>query len=140
MSWEGGIEMATTKISPQFQIVIPKEVRKKLHLSPRQAPASGRSADLVILYDRRLSSREIGRLCLLKCRCLDVKMGGSVCSGGESTGRPPLRAVWAQMPLIAFVTAPVGALKTIPGHLSEPTIPPGAARARVPDVEFTFLR
>jgi len=28
--------MATTTISPKFQIVIPKEVRKKLHLSPRQ--------------------------------------------------------------------------------------------------------
>jgi AbrB family looped-hinge helix DNA binding protein len=28
--------MATTTISPKFQIVIPKEVRDKLHLSPRQ--------------------------------------------------------------------------------------------------------
>jgi AbrB family looped-hinge helix DNA binding protein len=28
--------MATTTISPKFQIVIPKEVRGKLHLSPRQ--------------------------------------------------------------------------------------------------------
>lgn len=28
--------MATTTISPKFQIVIPKEVREKLHLSPRQ--------------------------------------------------------------------------------------------------------
>jgi len=28
--------MATTTISPKFQIVIPKEVWEKLHLSPRQ--------------------------------------------------------------------------------------------------------
>ncbi len=28
--------MATTTISPKFQIVIPKEVREKLHLAPRQ--------------------------------------------------------------------------------------------------------
>lgn len=28
--------MATTTISPKFQIVIPKEVREKLRLSPRQ--------------------------------------------------------------------------------------------------------
>ncbi|TAJ25984.1 MAG: AbrB/MazE/SpoVT family DNA-binding domain-containing protein [Nitrospirae bacterium] len=28
--------MATTTISPKFQIVIPKEVRDKLHLSPKQ--------------------------------------------------------------------------------------------------------
>jgi AbrB family looped-hinge helix DNA binding protein len=28
--------MATTTISPKYQIVIPKEVRDKLHLSPRQ--------------------------------------------------------------------------------------------------------
>ena len=28
--------MAMTTISPKFQIVIPKEVRDKLHLSPRQ--------------------------------------------------------------------------------------------------------
>ena len=28
--------MATTTISPTFQIVIPKEVREKLHLCPRQ--------------------------------------------------------------------------------------------------------
>ncbi len=28
--------MATTTISPKFQIVIPKEVREKLHLTPRQ--------------------------------------------------------------------------------------------------------
>ena len=28
--------MATTTISPKFQIVIPKEVRDKLHLIPRQ--------------------------------------------------------------------------------------------------------
>ena len=28
--------MATTTISPKFQIVIPKEVRDKLHLSPSQ--------------------------------------------------------------------------------------------------------
>ena len=28
--------MATTTISPKFQIVIPKEMREKLHLSPRQ--------------------------------------------------------------------------------------------------------
>ncbi|MDE3243909.1 MAG: AbrB/MazE/SpoVT family DNA-binding domain-containing protein [Nitrospirota bacterium] len=28
--------MATTTISPKFQIVIPKEVRDRLHLSPRQ--------------------------------------------------------------------------------------------------------
>ena len=28
--------MATTTISSKFQIVIPKEVREKLHLSPRQ--------------------------------------------------------------------------------------------------------
>lgn len=28
--------MATTTISPRFQIVIPKEVREKLHLSPKQ--------------------------------------------------------------------------------------------------------
>lgn len=28
--------MATTTISPKFQIVIPKEVRDKLHLAPRQ--------------------------------------------------------------------------------------------------------
>ena len=28
--------MATTTISPKFQIVIPKEVREKLHLSPKQ--------------------------------------------------------------------------------------------------------
>ncbi|TKS59617.1 MAG: AbrB family transcriptional regulator [Nitrospira sp.] len=28
--------MATTTISPKFQIVIPKEVRDKLHLRPRQ--------------------------------------------------------------------------------------------------------
>ena len=28
--------MATTTISPKFQIVIPKEVRGKLHLRPRQ--------------------------------------------------------------------------------------------------------
>lgn len=28
--------MATTTISTKFQIVIPKEVREKLHLTPRQ--------------------------------------------------------------------------------------------------------
>jgi AbrB family looped-hinge helix DNA binding protein len=28
--------MATTTISPKFQIVIPKEVREKLHLNPQQ--------------------------------------------------------------------------------------------------------
>ena len=28
--------MATTTISPKYQIVIPKEVREKLHLAPRQ--------------------------------------------------------------------------------------------------------
>ena len=28
--------MTTTTISPTFQIVIPKDVREKLHLSPRQ--------------------------------------------------------------------------------------------------------
>ena len=28
--------MATTTISPKFTIVIPKEVREKLHLSPHQ--------------------------------------------------------------------------------------------------------
>ncbi|MGQ0694360.1 MAG: AbrB/MazE/SpoVT family DNA-binding domain-containing protein [Nitrospiraceae bacterium] len=28
--------MATTTISSKFQIVIPKEMREKLHLSPRQ--------------------------------------------------------------------------------------------------------
>ncbi|MBA2251401.1 MAG: AbrB/MazE/SpoVT family DNA-binding domain-containing protein [Nitrospirales bacterium] len=28
--------MAMTTISPKFQIVIPKEVREKLHLSPQQ--------------------------------------------------------------------------------------------------------
>ena len=28
--------MATTTISPKFQIVIPKEVREKLHLHPQQ--------------------------------------------------------------------------------------------------------
>ncbi len=28
--------MATTTISPKFQIVIPKDVREKLHLCPRQ--------------------------------------------------------------------------------------------------------
>lgn len=28
--------MATTTISPKFQIVIPKEIRDKLHLTPRQ--------------------------------------------------------------------------------------------------------
>ncbi len=28
--------MATTTISPKFQIVIPKEVRDKLHLTPSQ--------------------------------------------------------------------------------------------------------
>lgn len=28
--------MATATISPKFQIVIPKEVREKLHLSPQQ--------------------------------------------------------------------------------------------------------
>lgn len=28
--------MATTTISSKFQIVIPKEVREKLHLTPRQ--------------------------------------------------------------------------------------------------------
>jgi AbrB family looped-hinge helix DNA binding protein len=32
----GRFIMATTTISPKFQIVIPKEVRDKLHLSPRQ--------------------------------------------------------------------------------------------------------
>ena len=34
VSMEG--TMATTTISPKFQIVIPKEVRDKLHLTPRQ--------------------------------------------------------------------------------------------------------
>jgi AbrB family looped-hinge helix DNA binding protein len=34
VSLEGA--MATTTISPKFQIVIPKEVRDKLHLTPRQ--------------------------------------------------------------------------------------------------------
>lgn len=28
--------MATTTISPKFQIVIPKDVREKLHLTPQQ--------------------------------------------------------------------------------------------------------
>ena len=28
--------MATTTISPKFQIVIPKDVREKLHLRPQQ--------------------------------------------------------------------------------------------------------
>ncbi len=28
--------MATTTISPKFQVVIPKEVREKLHLAPKQ--------------------------------------------------------------------------------------------------------
>jgi len=32
----GRFIMATTTISPKFQIVIPKEVRDKLRLSPRQ--------------------------------------------------------------------------------------------------------
>ncbi len=32
----GGLDMATTTISPKFQIVIPKEVREKLRLSPQQ--------------------------------------------------------------------------------------------------------
>ena len=32
--WRFG--MATTTISPKFQIVIPKDVREKLHLSPQQ--------------------------------------------------------------------------------------------------------
>jgi AbrB family looped-hinge helix DNA binding protein len=30
------LSMAITTISPKFQIVIPKEVREKLHLSPQQ--------------------------------------------------------------------------------------------------------
>jgi AbrB family looped-hinge helix DNA binding protein len=30
------LAMAMTTISPKFQIVIPKEVREKLHLSPQQ--------------------------------------------------------------------------------------------------------
>ena len=30
------LAMAITTISPKFQIVIPKEVREKLHLSPQQ--------------------------------------------------------------------------------------------------------
>ncbi|MDT3776364.1 AbrB/MazE/SpoVT family DNA-binding domain-containing protein [Nitrospira sp. MA-1] len=30
------LDMATTTISPKFQIVIPKDVREKLHLSPQQ--------------------------------------------------------------------------------------------------------
>jgi AbrB family looped-hinge helix DNA binding protein len=29
-------DMATTTISPKFQIVIPKDVREKLHLTPQQ--------------------------------------------------------------------------------------------------------
>ena len=29
--------MATATLSPKFQIVIPKEVRDKLHLTPRQS-------------------------------------------------------------------------------------------------------
>ena len=37
----------------------------------------------------------------------------------------------AQMRLIAFVTDPL-AVKTILGHLSEPTTPPAVARARGP--------
>jgi AbrB family looped-hinge helix DNA binding protein len=32
----GGFQMATTTISPKFQIVIPKDVREKLHLCPQQ--------------------------------------------------------------------------------------------------------
>ena len=36
MNDSGGYDMATTTISSKFQIVIPKEVREKLHLSPRQ--------------------------------------------------------------------------------------------------------
>jgi AbrB family looped-hinge helix DNA binding protein len=36
MNWQGGFAMATATISPKFQIVIPKEVREKLHLAPSQ--------------------------------------------------------------------------------------------------------
>jgi AbrB family looped-hinge helix DNA binding protein len=34
--WVRRITMATTTISPKFQIVIPKKVREKLHLTPQQ--------------------------------------------------------------------------------------------------------
>ncbi|MEO5863625.1 MAG: AbrB/MazE/SpoVT family DNA-binding domain-containing protein, partial [Nitrospiraceae bacterium] len=33
---QGDDDMATATLSPKFQIVIPKEVREKLHLTPRQ--------------------------------------------------------------------------------------------------------
>ncbi len=39
--------MATVTISPKFQVVIPKEIREKLHLSPGQKIQT-------IIYDNRI--------------------------------------------------------------------------------------
>ena len=41
--------MATTTISTKFQIVIQKEVREKLHLSPRQRHHVVEKGDVIIL-------------------------------------------------------------------------------------------
>jgi len=41
--------MATTTISPKFQIVIPNQVREKLHLSPQQRLHIVEKGGLIIL-------------------------------------------------------------------------------------------
>jgi AbrB family looped-hinge helix DNA binding protein len=42
-----GADMATVTISPKYQVVIPKEIREKLHLSPGQKVQT-------IIYDNRI--------------------------------------------------------------------------------------
>jgi AbrB family looped-hinge helix DNA binding protein len=45
----GSPAMATTTISPKFQIVIPNQVREKLHLSPQQRLHIVEKGGLIIL-------------------------------------------------------------------------------------------
>jgi len=54
--------MAMTTISPKFQIVIPKEVREKLHLSPQQRLQVVEKGGVTLWCQRCLSNRSRGPL------------------------------------------------------------------------------